>query len=59
MMAKTLAKKRWYRLVPIAFITFSLAFLDRANFGFALAGGMAEDLGINAKYLHCWDHCFF
>ena len=45
-MEKKLAMSRWYRIVPIAFITYSLAYLDRANFGFAAAGGMAEDLGI-------------
>lgn len=45
-MEKLLAKSRWYRIIPIVFITYSLAYLDRANFGFAAAGGMAEDLGI-------------
>lgn len=58
-MAKILSKKRWYRLVPIAFITFSLAFLDRANFGFALAGGMAEDLDINATIASLLGSLFF
>ncbi len=37
---------RWYRLIPVVFITYSLAYLDRTNFGFAMAGGMAKDLGI-------------
>jgi sugar phosphate permease len=32
--------------MPIAFITYSLAYLDRANFGFATAAGMAKDLNI-------------
>src|SRR5690606_30809452 len=45
-MEKILARSRWYRLIPVAFITYSLAYLDRSNFGFAAAGGMAEDLGI-------------
>ena len=45
-MEKTFAKTRWYRLVPVAFITYSLAYLDRANFGFGTAGGMAKDLNI-------------
>lgn len=45
-MENKLAISRWYRIIPIAFITYSLAYLDRANFGFAAAGGMAEDLGI-------------
>jgi sugar phosphate permease len=43
---KTIALQRWYRLIPIAFITYSLAYLDRANFGFGAASGMAEDLQI-------------
>src|SRR5690606_37689053 len=41
-----LAQARWYRIIPVVFITYSLAYLDRANFGFAAAGGMAEDLQI-------------
>lgn len=41
-----LAPARWYRIIPIVFITYSLAYLDRANFGFAVAGGMSEDLNI-------------
>jgi len=45
-MAKKLAPSRWYRIIPVAFITYSLAYLDRANFGFATAGGMADDLNI-------------
>ncbi|SOD81850.1 MFS transporter [Spirosoma fluviale] len=45
-MEKVIAKSRWYRLLPIAFITYSLAYLDRANFGFGAASGMAKDLDI-------------
>lgn len=41
-----LAAKRWYRLIPVVFITYSLAYLDRANISFGTAGGMAADLGI-------------
>ena len=32
--------------MPIVFITYSLAYLDRANFSFASAAGITEDLGI-------------
>jgi len=39
---------RWGRLIPIAFITYSLAYVDRANYSFGAAGGMAHDLNINA-----------
>ncbi len=39
---------RWSRLIPIAFITYSLAYLDRANYSFGAAAGMAADLKIDA-----------
>jgi sugar phosphate permease len=58
-MIKPLAKKRWYRLIPIVFITYSLAYLDRANFGFALAGGMAHDLNITAAMSSLLGSLFF
>src|SRR5437868_3400050 len=45
-MNNTIAPSRWYRLIPVAFITYSLAYLDRANFGFATAGEMSKDLHI-------------
>jgi sugar phosphate permease len=41
-----LPSARWWRLIPIVFITYSLAYLDRANFGFGMAGGMQKDLAI-------------
>jgi len=58
-MGNQLPKKRWYRLVPVAFITYSLAYLDRANFGFAAAGGMARDLDINAATSSLLGSLFF
>jgi len=45
-MKSKLAPSRWYRIIPIVFVTYSLAYLDRANFGFAIAGGMADHLNI-------------
>jgi sugar phosphate permease len=58
-MGKTLAAKRWYRLIPIVFITYSLAYIDRANFGFAAAGGMAEDLHITTSMSSLLGSLFF
>ncbi len=58
-MAQTIAKRRWLRLIPVAFITYSLAYLDRANFGFAAAGGMAEDLHITAAMSSLLGSLFF
>ncbi len=40
------AARRFARIVPLAFITYSLAYLDRVNYGFGAAGGMAKSLGI-------------
>src|SRR5665213_1827238 len=58
-MFETIARQRWYRLIPIAFITYSLAYLDRANFGFAAAGGMAKDLNITATMSSLLGSLFF
>src|SRR6476620_9663357 len=58
-MKKTIAPSRWYRLIPIAFITYSLAYLDRANFGFGAAGGMAADLHITSTMSSLMGSLFF
>lgn len=58
-MEKTIAPKRWYRLIPIAFITYSLAYLDRANFGFGAASGMATDLHITPSMSSLLASLFF
>jgi len=58
-MEKQIAPQRWYRLIPIVFITYSLAYLDRANFGFAAAGGMAEDLRITSAMSSLLGSLFF
>jgi sugar phosphate permease len=41
--------RRWLVLLPVIFITYSLAYLDRANYSFGAAAGMAEDLRISAN----------
>lgn len=53
------SRARWYRLIPVAFITYSLAYLDRANFGFGAAAGMAEDLNITASVSSLLGSLFF
>lgn len=58
-MVKTIAPSRWYRLIPVVFITYSLAYLDRANFGFGTAGGMADDLNITAATASLLSSLFF
>jgi MFS family permease len=40
-------QRRWLVLLPVIFITYSLAYLDRANYSFGAAAGMARDLDIS------------
>jgi sugar phosphate permease len=55
----TIAASRWYRLIPVVFITYSLAYLDRVNFGFGAAGGMAQDLHNTAAMSSLMGSLFF
>lgn len=40
-------RRRWWHLLPAVFITYSLAYLDRTNYGFGAAAGMASTLHIS------------
>ena len=40
-------RKRWLFILPAVFVTYSLAYLDRANYGFGAAAGMAKTLNIS------------
>ena len=55
----SIAASRWYRLIPVIFVTYSLAYLDRANFGFGAAGGMAKDLHISSNMSSLLGSLFF
>ena len=39
-------RRRWLYLMPVVFITYSLAYLGRSNFGFGAAAGLATSLHI-------------
>lgn len=39
---------RTKRMIPIAFVTYSLAYLDRSNYSIGSAGGMADDLNMSS-----------
>lgn len=41
-----LGRQRWARVLPIAFVTYSLAYLDRSNYSIGVAAGMKHDLDI-------------
>jgi MFS family permease len=38
---------RWFRIIPPAIIIYIIAYMDRMNIGFAMAGGMNEALGLS------------
>ncbi len=56
---RKISVSRWYRLIPVVFITYSLAYLDRANFGFGAAAGMAGDLHISSAVTSLLGSMFF
>src|SRR5580658_2666627 len=39
-------RRRWIYLMPVVFVTYSLAYLGRSNFGFGAAAGLAQSLHI-------------
>jgi sugar phosphate permease len=43
-----LNSQRWQRLIPIAFITYSFAYLDRSNYSLGAAGGLTDRLHITS-----------
>lgn len=52
-------RKRWLYLLPAVFITYSLAYLDRANYGFGAAAGLAETLKITPSQSALLGSLFF
>jgi sugar phosphate permease len=40
--------QRWWRILPVTIVVYLFSFMDRANIGFAMAGGMNESLHITA-----------
>jgi len=58
-MGRSIINNRWYRLLPVAFITYSLAYLDRANFGLAAAGGLRTSLHITGSMTSLLGAFFF
>lgn len=52
-------RNRWLFLLPAVFVTYSLAYLDRANFGFGAAAGMAATLHITGSQTSLLGSLFF
>ncbi len=43
-----LSSQRWQRLVPLAFVTYSFAYLDRSNYSLGSTGGLKHALHISS-----------
>ena len=54
-----LNSQRWRRLIPIAFITYSFAYLDRSNYSIGAAGGLTERLHITSAQAGLLGGLFF
>jgi len=52
-----LSSARWRRLIPIAFITYSFAYVDRSNYSIGAAGGLVDKLHITSGQSGCWAAC--
>jgi sugar phosphate permease len=52
-------KGRWAYIMPTVFVTYSLAYVDRANYGFGAAAGLAETLHITASQSALLGSLFF
>jgi sugar phosphate permease len=52
-------RKRWLYIMPAVIVTYSLAYLDRANYGFGVAAGMAQTLHISGKEVSLLGAAFF
>jgi sugar phosphate permease len=57
--ADTRYGRRWLRLAPIVFVTYSLAYLDRSNYSLGAAGGLKADLHISSAMAGLLGGLFF
>ncbi len=44
---RPIPQARWWRIIPPAILVYIFSFMDRTSIGFAIAGGMQQDLGLN------------
>lgn len=44
----SIPRKRWFRIIPAVMVIYIIAYMDRMNVSFAIAGGMLSELGLSA-----------
>src|SRR5580692_839366 len=52
-------RRRWLYLTPVVFVTYSLAYLGRSNFGFGAAAGLARSLHFTESRVAFLSSAFF
>jgi sugar phosphate permease len=52
-------RKRWLYIMPAIIVTYSLAYLDRSNYGFGVAAGMAQTLHVSGTQISLLGAAFF
>ena len=45
---EVIPRARWWRIIPPTVVIYIIAYMDRVNIGFAMAGGMNKELGLTA-----------
>lgn len=48
-LAQKIPMGRWLRILPPIMIVCIISYMDRVNIGFAMAGGMSDELGMTAS----------
>lgn len=48
-LSKNIPNGRWIHIIPPTILVYIVAFMDRTNIGFAMAGGMDQSLGMTAS----------
>ncbi len=60
MQSQSLAPRRWWYIIPIVFVTYSLAYLDRANYGLPPPPpAWPKTCTSPPCCLRCWVRCSF
>ncbi|MGI8557895.1 MAG: MFS transporter [Solirubrobacteraceae bacterium] len=59
MSTSALSSQRWRRLIPLAFVTYSLAYVDRSNYSLGAAGGLTHSLHITSSQAGLLGGLFF
>lgn len=57
--AQAALRRRWWYLLPVVFIAYSLSYLDRANYGMGAAAGLAKTLHITPQQNSLLGSLFF